>query len=151
MYSLLIPSHSSFSISLSPSLVHSFSQWCICVFVSVHLMLLAWGVIHCLYLSLFTFSLFCLLPYLTSFFNKSGIGSRQKRPLFFLTHYSFLKSKPTEAKSGYYRSCVSSRLLSSVLPFKLKVYAILNLWEETKGSRSVRCKGAKWNWSTLHK
>lgn len=59
IHSLVIPSHSSFSISLplSPSAVRSFSQWYLCLFVSVDFILLAWGVIHCLYLSLFSLSL----------------------------------------------------------------------------------------------
>lgn len=58
IHSLVIPSHSSFiPLPLSPSVVRSFSQWYLCLFVSVHFILLAWGVIHCLYLSLFSFSL----------------------------------------------------------------------------------------------
>lgn len=58
IHSLVIPSHSSFCISpsLSPSAARSFSQWYLCLFVSVHFILLARGVIHCLHLSLFSLS-----------------------------------------------------------------------------------------------
>lgn len=88
IHSLVIPSHSSFSISLalSPPVARSFSQWYLCLFVSVHLVLLAWGVIHCLYLSLFSLSLlsFCVsIPFsLLSSEIWHGIETGE-RPLFF--------------------------------------------------------------------
>lgn len=63
---------------------------------------------------------------------------------FFLTHASFLKSKPTEAKSGYYLSGVPSLCpLSLILP--LEVYEIL-LFEEKQRATSVLDEG-KWVYS----
>lgn len=49
----------------------------------------------------------------------------RRAPADFLTHSSSLKSKPTEAKSGYYLSCISSFSHSPILPDLVKVYEIL--------------------------
>ncbi len=59
IHSSVIPSHSFLSVSLplSSFVAGSFSQLYLCLFVSVHFILLAWGVIHCLRLSLFSLSL----------------------------------------------------------------------------------------------
>ena len=112
IHSSVIPSHSSFSISLrlSPSVAGSFSQWYLCLFVSVHFIGMG-----CDSPSLSLFVRFvspfisCLLPSLALSLQKIWQGIETgERLLFSLTHSSFLKSKPTEAKSGYYLSCVSS-------------------------------------------
>lgn len=89
IHSLVIPSHSSFiPLPLSPSVVRSFSQWYLCLFVSVHFILLAWGVIHCLYLSLFSFSLllFCASIPLSLPSSKIWHGIETGERLLFFWH-----------------------------------------------------------------
>lgn len=66
----------------------------------------------------------------------------RRAPAVFLTHSSSLKSKPTEAKSGYYLSCVSPLFLSSILLFFfLKVYEILHF--EKKGQPLSQADGCE--------
>lgn len=50
---------------------------------------------------------FCLCPSFASLFKNLARNRDRRAPADFLTHSSFLKSKPTEAESGYYLSCVS--------------------------------------------
>lgn len=120
---------------LSPSVVCSFSQWYCCVFVSVLFILLAWGVILslCLFVQFVSPFIPSLRPSLSFLFKDLAWNRDRRAPAVFLTHSSFLKSKPTEAKSGYYLSCVSSLPLSPVLPFLLKVYEILH-FEKKQGA-----------------
>lgn len=158
IHSLVIPSHSSFCISpsLSPSAARSFSQWYLCLFVSVHFILLARGVIHCLHLSLFSLSPLSLcvsVPLslsLAPLFKNLAWNRDRGAPAVSLTHSSFLKSKPTEAKSGYYLSCVFFLPRSPVLPF-FCAQGLWNptLWKEAEGSRSVRKKGTGWIWQGI--
>ena len=146
IHSSVIPSHSSFSISLrlSPSVAGSFSQWYLCLFVSVHFIGMG-----CDSPSLSLFVRFvspfisCLLPSLALSLQKIWQGIETgERLLFSLTHSSFLKSKPTEAKSGYY--------LSFFFFFFFFAQGLWNstLWKETEGSRSVKTRmGASWTFT----
>lgn len=53
------------------------------------------------------------------------LAGNRSAPADFLTHSSSVKSKPTEAKSGYYLSCISSVSHSSILPQLVRPYEIL--------------------------
>lgn len=141
IHSLVIPSHSPFSssLALSPSVERSFSQWYLGFFVSFHFILLAWGVILCLYLSLFTlFHLsFCVSIPLSPLPSQIWHGTETgERLLCFWHTLPLLKSKPTELKSGYYLSWAASLSLSPNLPHLLKVYEILHF--EKKGQSYKR-------------
>lgn len=138
IHSLVIPSHSSFSISLclSPSVALIFSMVALYLCVS-SLHVIGMGC-DSLSLSLFVqFSspfILCPHPSLASLFKYLAWNRDRRAPAVFLTRSSFLKSKPTEAKSGYYLSCVSSRSLSSILPFLLKVYEILHFEKKQRAA-----------------
>lgn len=130
-FCLVMPSHSSF-ISFTILPLHLFSLWHPCPFVSVHFIYPAWGVLQRLALFVQYLSThFCLHPSLWFSLQKSGFELRQESAccffFFFLTHSSFLKSKPTEAKSGYYLSCAPPHpWLLPNLPVSLKVYEFLH-------------------------
>lgn len=136
--------------SSSPTAAYLFSQWYHHLFVSVHFISLAWGVLHCLCLSLFSMSLlsffFCLSPSFASLFKNLARNRDRRAPADFLTHSSFLKSKPTEAESGYYLSCVSP--LSHSASFAQGLWNS-SLWNGTEGSRSVIRTGASWIWQGI--
>lgn len=53
------------------------------------------------------------------------LAGNRRAPADFLTHSSSVKSKPTEAKSGYYLSCISSISHSPILPQLVRLYEIL--------------------------
>lgn len=71
------------------------------------------------------------------------LAGNRRAPADFLTHSSSVKSKPTEAKSGYYLSCISSVSHSATVG-----QALWNslVWNEAGGSRSVRKIAASWIW-----
>ena len=93
----------------------------------------------------------CLRPSLALSLQKIWQGIETgERLLFSLTHSSFLKSKPTEAKSGYYLSCVSSLSPLAIFFFFFFAQGLWNstLWKETEDSRSVKTRtGASWTFT----
>lgn len=108
MYSLVKPSHSSFFISHCSVFIFSMVSPSLCV---SSLYFIGMGCAS-LSLSLFVqyvspFIFFCLCPSFASLFKNLARNRDRRAPADFLTHSSFLKSKPTEAESGYYLSCVS--------------------------------------------
>lgn len=84
-----------------------------------------------------------LLPSLSSLFKNLPWKRDRRAPAVSLTHSSSLKSKPTEAKSGYYLSSVSSLSLAPILPFLPKVYEILHF--EKKGQPLSQTNGCELN------
>lgn len=81
----------------------------ICLFVSVHAIGMGCDSMP---LSLFVQFVFpfilCLHPSLASLCKNLAWNRDRRAPAVFLTHSSFLKSKSTEVKSGYYLSRVYS-------------------------------------------
>lgn len=156
IHSLIIPplptpnAFLSISLPLSPSVERSFSQWYLCFFVSVHFTLLAWGVIHCLYLSLFALSLlsFCVSFPLFPRSSKICHGSETEERLLFLWHTLPLLNQNQLRRNQVITLAVF--LLSPSHPFfhfcprSMKFYTL-----KWKGSRSVRRMGASWIWKEI--
>lgn len=139
------------SVSLPPLIRRSYSQMSLCFFVLVHYILLAQGVIHHFYLSLFIFSPFSLRVSTVSLLSSPKIWHGEV-PAGFLIHSSSLKSKPTEAKSGYYLGCVSSfsafhPILSSFFIFRSRSMKFNPF--KRKASCSVSRMGVSWIWKEI--
>lgn len=152
IHSLIIPplptpnAFLSISLPLSPSVERSFSQWYLLFLCVSSLHFIGMGC-DSLSLSLFVrvVSPFILrlLPSLSSLFKNLPWKRDRRAPAVSLTHSSSLKSKPTEAKSGYYLSSVSSLSLAPILPFLPKVYEILHF--EKKGQPLSQTNGCELN------
>lgn len=138
-----VPLHLPSPVSLCRTLIFSMVSLFLCV-SSLHFIGMG---CDSLSLSLFVrvVSPFILrrLPSLSSLFKNLPWKRDRRAPAVSLTHSSSLKSKPTEAKSGYYLSSVSSLSLAPILPFLPKVYEILHF--EKKGQPLSQTNGCELN------
>lgn len=139
----LVPLHLPSPVSLCRTLIFSMVSLFLCV-SSLHFIGMGCDSLSLsLFVRIVSPFILRLLPSLSSLFKNLPWKRDRRAPAVSLTHSSSLKSKPTEAKSGYYLSSVSSLSLAPILPFLPKVYEILHF--EKKGQPLSQTNGCELN------
>lgn len=139
----LVPLHLPSPVSLCRTLIFSMVSLFLCV-SSLHFIGMGCDSLSLsLFVRVVSPFILRLLPSLSSLFKNLPWKRDRRAPAVSLTHSSSLKSKPTEAKSGYYLSSVSSLSLAPILPFLPKVYEILHF--EKKGQPLSQTNGCEQN------